>query len=129
MAGLPGKSGSGVWVQREVLKLRVFGLQRGLWSIPFQLKHPSSLNTTTACVACCCLLSAHDVRWKLWCLQADLKRRADELEKKTAGVDLLNRKADKIRAAQDGGPETGGAVYTTISMYVTICMHITDSSM
>ena len=42
-------------------------------------------------------------------MQADLKRRADELEKKTAGVDLLNRKADKIRAAQEGGSETGGA--------------------
>lgn len=40
-------------------------------------------------------------------VQADLKRRADELEKKTAGVDLLNRKAEKIRAAQDGGPEAG----------------------
>ncbi|KAL3137705.1 hypothetical protein ABBQ38_004975 [Trebouxia sp. C0009 RCD-2024] len=39
--------------------------------------------------------------------EADLKRRADELEKKTAGVDLLNRKAEKIRAAQDGGPEAG----------------------
>ena len=41
-------------------------------------------------------------------MQAELKRRADELEKKTAGVDVLNRKADKLRAAQEGGPEAGG---------------------
>ena len=40
-------------------------------------------------------------------MQADLKRRTDELEKKTAGVDLLNRKAEKIRAAQEGGIAAG----------------------
>ena len=62
-------------------------------------------------------------------LQADLKHRADELEKKTAGVDLLNRKAEKIRAAQDGGPEAGGAqhcitVETAKSAGVT-CMFVT----
>lgn len=41
------------------------------------------------------------------CIQVDLKRRADEIEKKTQEVDLLNRKYEKIVAGQQGGPETG----------------------
>ena len=40
-------------------------------------------------------------------MQVDLKRRADEIEKKTKEVDLLNRKYEKIVAGQQGGPETG----------------------
>lgn len=39
-----------------------------------------------------------------------MKRRADEIEKKTKEVDLLNRKYEKIVAGQQGGPETGEAV-------------------
>lgn len=80
---------------------------------------PITTNHTTLLVllAVNCLCSACDSTWTMWRVQADLKRRADELEKKTAGVDVLNRKADKIRAAQDGGPETGGALCISQPVY------------
>ena len=40
-------------------------------------------------------------------MQMDLKRRADEIEKKTKEVDLLNRKFEKLQAIQHGGPQAG----------------------
>ncbi len=40
-------------------------------------------------------------------MQMDLKRRADEIEKKTKEVDLLNRKYEKLQSSQQGGPEAG----------------------
>ena len=40
-------------------------------------------------------------------MQADLKQRAFEIEKKTKEVDLLNRKYEKLQSSQQGGPEAG----------------------
>lgn len=40
-------------------------------------------------------------------MQLDLKRRGDEIEKKTKEVDLLNRKYEKLQSRQQGGPEAG----------------------
>ena len=40
-------------------------------------------------------------------MQADLKQRASEIEKKTKEVDLLNRKYEKLQSSQQGGPEAG----------------------
>ena len=55
-------------------------------------------------------------------MQVDLKRRADEIEKKTQEVDLLNRKYEKIVAGQQGGPETGQQTVTrpVVSMMLSV---------
>ena len=40
-------------------------------------------------------------------MQLDLKRRGDEIERKTKEVEWLNRKYEKLVSSQQGGPEAG----------------------
>ena len=41
-------------------------------------------------------------------LQLEIKRRTDEIEKKTKEVDLLNRKLERLTAASQGEENLGG---------------------
>lgn len=53
-------------------------------------------------------------------MQLDLKRRGDEIEKKTKEVDWLNRKYEKLVSSQQGGPEAG--MLSFFSFFFLLCV-------
>ena len=65
--------------------------------------------------ACDCC--AEQMPW----LQLEIKRRTDEIEKKTKEVDLLNRKLERLNAASQGEENLGGRLAASCLTATALC--------